>query len=77
MGMIGQRITAHAQRHHDLLHRRIAGALANAIDGAFDLPRAALDPRERVGDRKAQIVMAMDGEDRLVRIRHSRPHGLE
>ena len=29
-----------SQRHHDLFQRRVAGALADAVDGALDLPRA-------------------------------------
>ena len=37
--------------------------LADAVDGAFDLPRAGLHGRQRVGDRETQIVMAMDADD--------------
>jgi hypothetical protein len=29
-------------RHHDLFERGVAGPLADAVDGAFDLPRAAV-----------------------------------
>jgi hypothetical protein len=32
---------ARAQRHDDLFQRRVAGALADAVDRALDLPRAA------------------------------------
>jgi hypothetical protein len=31
-------------RHHDLLEGRVAGALADAVDGALDLPRPARTP---------------------------------
>src|SRR3546814_6358266 len=31
-------------------HRRIAGAFADAVDGALDLPGAGLHRRQRVGD---------------------------
>src|SRR5205807_905854 len=37
---IRKAILPHAKRHHDLLERRVAGALANAVDRALDLSRA-------------------------------------
>ena len=43
-GSEGQHILAGAQRHDDFFQRRIAGALADAVDRAFDLPRAAATP---------------------------------
>ncbi|EQD39804.1 hypothetical protein B1B_15218, partial [mine drainage metagenome] len=33
-------IGARAQRHHHFLKRGVAGALADAVEGAFDLARA-------------------------------------
>ena len=33
-------VGAGAQRHHDLLHGGVAGALADAVDRALDLPGA-------------------------------------
>ena len=33
------------EQHHDLLERRVAGALADAVDGALDLPRAGQQRR--------------------------------
>ena len=50
-------------RHHDLFERGVAGALADAVDGAFDLAGAGLHGGERVGDGQTQIVMAMDADD--------------
>ena len=41
-GLVGQHVAARPDRHHDLFERRVAGALADAVDGALDLPRAAL-----------------------------------
>ena len=41
--VVGQAILPHAQRHHDLFERRVAGALADAVDRALDLPHAALE----------------------------------
>ncbi len=38
---------------------------------AFDLARARLDGRQRVGRRHAEVVVAMGGEDHLVGPRHA------
>ena len=56
-------VGAGAQRHHDLFQRRVAGAFADAVDRAFDLARAGANGRERVGDREAEIVVVVGGED--------------
>src|SRR5205085_554598 len=49
----------------------VARALAEAVDGAFDLPRAAeLHRGERIRHRHAEVVMAMHRPDRLARVRH-------
>jgi hypothetical protein len=61
---------AHLQRHHQLLQRRVAGALADAVDGAFDLARTALDRGQRVRDRQAQVVVAVRAEDHAVGAGH-------
>src|SRR5262249_45836760 len=36
-GLAAERVPAYAERHHDLLERSVAGALADAVDGALDL----------------------------------------
>ena len=64
-------VVAHVDRHHDFFERRIAGPLADAVDGAFDLPRAAGDAGQRIRHRHAEVVMAMHGKNRLVGIRHA------
>ena len=56
--------------HDDLFERRVARALADAVDRAFDLPYAGRDRGERVGDRQAEVVMTMRAEHRAVRVRH-------
>src|SRR6185295_2798545 len=68
---VGERqpIAAHVDRHHDFLERGVAGALADAVDRALDLPRARADRRQRVGDGEAEIVMAVRAEGDLVRAR--------
>ena len=70
-GVVRQAILAHAQRHHELFERRVAGALADAVDRALDLAHAALDRRQAVGDREAEIVVAMRAEYRAMRVRHA------
>ncbi len=66
------------QRHHHFLERRIAGALAQAIDGAFDLARTAdHDPGQRVGHRQSQIIVAVDRPDGLVRVGNALAQALD
>ena len=72
-----QHVAPGADRHDDLLERGVAGALADAVDGAFDLPRAALEPGQGVGDRKPEVVVAMDGEHGLVGVGHPLADGAE
>ena len=55
-----------AQRHGDLFQRRVAGALADAVDGAFDLAGAGLHRRQRIGDRLAQVVVTVHREHHVV-----------
>ena len=59
------------QRHHDLFQRAVAGPLADAVDRALDLPGAVLDGGQAVGDGQAQVVVAVDADDRLVDVRHA------
>src|SRR4051812_10638497 len=67
-----EEILAGLERHHHFLERGVAGALAQAVDGAFDLARAAeLDRGERVGYRHAEVIVAMDAPHRLVRVRYT------
>lgn len=44
-------------------HLRAARPFANSIDGAFGLPRATLERRQRIGNGQAEIVMRMRGKD--------------
>ncbi len=75
--LVGQHVAAGLDGHHDLFQRRVAGALADAVDGAFHLPRAGADARERVGNRHAEIVVAVHREDRLVGHGHVLAHVAE
>ena len=53
---------ARREQHHDLLERRVAGALADAVDRALDLARAGLHAGEGVRDRQAEVVVAVHGQ---------------
>ncbi len=65
-------VLAGLHRHHDFFERRIARALAETVDRALDLTRTAnLHAGERIRHRHAEVVMAMHGEHRLVRIRNT------
>ena len=61
---------ARLQRHDDFFERAVAGALADAVDGALDLPRAGDHGGEAVGHRHAEIVVAVHREADLVDAAH-------
>ena len=61
---------ARAQQHHDLLERRVARALAEAVDRALDLARAGLQAGEGVGDGQPEVVVAVDGEHDVAQVGH-------
>ena len=48
--------------HDDLFQRRVPGPLTQAVDGAFNLRRAALDACQGVGRGHTQVVVAVDGQ---------------
>src|SRR5690606_10512384 len=56
-------VAAGPQDHDDLFQRGVSGALADAVDGALDLARTALDGSHRGGYRHAQVVVAMSRQD--------------
>ena len=63
VGGVGVAVVARGERGGDLFERGVAGALADAVDGALDLAGAAIDAGERVGDGHAEVVVAVRGED--------------
>ena len=65
---------AGAQPHDDFLHGGVACAFAQAVDGAFHLPRAAAHPLQGGGHCQAQVVVAMDGQGDRVGSRHLFQH---
>ena len=56
------------QDHHHFFYRGVAGAFADAVDGAFYLACAILQAGDGVGGGKAQIVMTVHGNNGLVDI---------
>jgi hypothetical protein len=68
---------ARGEDRGDLFEGRIAGALADAVDGALDLPRPAFDAGQRVGDGHAEVVVAMGGVDDVLAARNPLAHGAE
>ena len=48
--------------HDDLLERRVAGALTQAVDRDLDLAGAGLDRGQRVGRGQPQVVVAVDAD---------------
>ena len=62
--------SAGREQHHDLLERGVAGPLADAIDGRLDLAGARHHAGQRVGDRQAQVVVAVHREHDAVDLRH-------
>ncbi len=61
---------ARAQQHHDLLERRVARALADAVDRALDLAGAGAEAGERVRDGEPEVVVAVDREHDVVQARY-------
>ena len=64
--LIGPRL----QRHHDLFQCRITGTLAQTINGAFNLPRAAHGRGQRIRHRQAQIIVTMHTDHGIIDVRH-------
>ena len=62
---------ARVQEHHDLLERRVARALADAVDRALDLARAGQHAGERVGHRQPEVVVAVHREHDVAQARHA------
>ena len=57
--------------HHDLLQARVAGALAEAVDGDLHLAGAGLDGGERVRRGEPQVVVAVHADGGVAHRRRS------
>ncbi len=58
-----EQVRAHFQRHDDFFHRAVARALADAVDGTFNLACAGFQRRQRVRGGEAQVIVAVRGPD--------------
>ena len=58
--------------HDDFFERGVAGALADAVDRALDLPHARANRRQRVRDREPEVIVTMRAEHRAIGVRHPR-----
>ncbi len=70
-------LAARVQEHHDLLERAVARALADAVDRAFDLPGPGDEAGVRVGDREAEVVVAVHGQDHVAHLGHEAVQAVE
>src|SRR6266705_730047 len=61
-GFKRQPISAHAHGHHNLFQRSVSRALANAVDGAFDLPRSGFNSCEAIRYGQAEIVVTVHAD---------------
>src|SRR3954469_7427845 len=66
---LSEEIAPGAKGHDNLFEGGVARSLPNSVDGAFDLPRAVAHGREGIRYREAQIVMAMNANDCLARLK--------
>ena len=69
-GACTDEVLPRADRHHDLLERGVARALAEPVDRAFHLTRAGAHRGHAVGRAEAEVVVAVHGERDLVRALH-------
>ena len=60
---VGKLVAADHEGGGDLFKGGVAGALADAVDGALDLAGTAFDAGEGVGDGHAEVVVAVGRED--------------
>src|ERR1035441_658801 len=63
VGGDAEAVAADIEGGGDLFEGSIAGAFADAVDGALDLARAVGDGGQRVGNGQAQVVVTMRRED--------------
>ena len=70
-------VAARFEPHHHLFKRRVAGALADAVDGGFHLPGAVHDAGQGVGHSQAEVVVAVDADGGFVDVRDAFGDGLD
>jgi hypothetical protein len=70
VGLKIQPVTAGLDDHGHFFQRGIAGPLADAVHGAFHLSRTGVDSGQSVGQREAEIVVAVYRHHHLINIVH-------
>ena len=68
VGMGVKLLAVHLDAHDNFFHSGVASALAQAVDGAFDLTSAVFDTSERKGGSHAKVVVAVNGKRCLVHV---------
>ncbi len=76
-GGVGIAVGAHSHCHHDFFESGIARALADAVDGALDLPRARANGGQRIGDGHAEIIMAVRRDNDVLNATNALPQGAD
>jgi|GEM_PF-5776136 len=66
---VGELVFADHEDGRDLFEGGVAGSLADAVDGALDLADSGFDGGDGVGDGEAEVVVAVGGEDDVLRAR--------
>ena len=66
-----QHVFSHLQRHDDLFKRCVSGALTDSVDRYLRLAGAGTQRTDRIRDCKAQIIVAVNTQNRLVNIGHA------
>src|SRR3984885_13109094 len=72
---VGIAIVTNAEGHDNFFERGIAGALADAIDGAFNLAGSGGDGSHGVGYSHAEIVVAVSGDGDVLDSLHAAADG--
>ena len=62
VGVGVQLVAVHLNGHDNFLERGVAGALTQAVDGAFNLRSAVLDARKRERGGHAQVVVGVNAD---------------
>ena len=70
VGRYTQSVPARFDGHDDLFERCVPCALAQSVDAPLHLPRAFYDRRNAVRRSVAQVVVAVDADDRPIDIPH-------
>src|SRR4030042_1806597 len=77
IGGVIEQVFSRAQRHHNLFHGGIAGALSDAVDGALNLTHAAVENSQTVGYSQTEGVVAVHADHSLANVRYVLEYALD